>query len=214
MVRQHALMESLSANLHGFLHQIDGNMSRPNQKFLQDARIGLLRAGRPIVCQMARQLPNQRTEYTTRVKRLDEHLVTPGDFDQRIKEALPELWLPLIQDDTPIILDLSDIAKPLAKKMDYLATVRDPPRRTGCWSSTGAGMPLPCSPTGWTIRFVLLCAFGETAIYWGFIIIWGERYTPSRCTGRDSGFPSKPENWPSERQRRIAGRGWSSGGAR
>jgi hypothetical protein len=125
MVRQHALMESLSASLHGFLHQINGNLSRPDQKFLQDALIGLLRAGRPIVCQMARQLPNQRAEYTTRVKRLDAHLVNPGDFDQRIKETLPELWLPLIQEDTPIILDLSDLAKPLARKMDYLATVRD-----------------------------------------------------------------------------------------
>jgi len=30
-----------------------------------------------------------------------------------------------MQDDTPIVLDLSDIAKPFAKKMDYLATVRD-----------------------------------------------------------------------------------------
>jgi len=125
MVRQHALMESLSANLHGFLHQINGNVSRPDQKFLQDALIGLLRAGRPVVCQMARQLPDQRTTYTTRVKRLDEHLVNPSDFDPRVKEALPELWLPLIQEDTPVILDLSDIAKPLAKKMDYLATVRD-----------------------------------------------------------------------------------------
>ena len=86
MLRQHALMESLSASLHGFLHQINGNLSCPDQKFLQDALIGLLRAGRPIVCQMARQLPNQRAGYATRVKRLDEHLVTPGDFDQRIKE--------------------------------------------------------------------------------------------------------------------------------
>jgi len=125
MLRQHALMESLSASLHGFVHQINGNLSRPDQKFLQDAIIGLLRAGRPIVCQMARQLPDQRAEYTTRVKRLDEHLVNPGDFDSRIKEALPKLWLPLIQEDTPIILDLSDLAKPLARKMDYLATVRD-----------------------------------------------------------------------------------------
>ncbi|HUU19261.1 MAG TPA: transposase [Sedimentisphaerales bacterium] len=33
--------------------------------------------------------------------------------------------MPYSQDDTPIILDLSDLAKPLAKKMDYLATVRD-----------------------------------------------------------------------------------------
>jgi len=30
-----------------------------------------------------------------------------------------------MQDETPIILDLSDIAKPLARKMEYLATVRD-----------------------------------------------------------------------------------------
>ena len=42
-----------------------------------------------------------------------------------LAEALPAAWLPFIKDDTPIILDLSDIAKPFAKKMDYLATVRD-----------------------------------------------------------------------------------------
>jgi len=38
---------------------------------------------------------------------------------------LPQVWLGFVQDDTPIILDLSDIAKPLAKKMDYPAIVRD-----------------------------------------------------------------------------------------
>jgi len=31
----------------------------------------------------------------------------------------------MIRNETPIILDLSDLGKPLAKKMDYLATVRD-----------------------------------------------------------------------------------------
>ena len=74
---------------------------------------------------MARKLPNKRSKYLTRVKRLDEHLVSTDDFDERIKQALPDIWLPLINDDTPIILDLSDLGKPLAKKMDYLATVRD-----------------------------------------------------------------------------------------
>jgi len=34
-------------------------------------------------------------------------------------------WLPFIQDYTPIILDLSDIARPLEKRMHYLATLRD-----------------------------------------------------------------------------------------
>jgi len=125
MVRQHAVMESISANLHGFLHRINAHLTKPGKKFLRDALVGLIRAGRPIVCQMARHLPNQRVQYAMRVKRLDEHLVNPGDFDQRIKEALPGLWLSMIREDTPIIMDLSDLAKPLARKMDYLATVRD-----------------------------------------------------------------------------------------
>lgn len=52
-------------------------------------------------------------------------MVKGSNLDNNIKEVLPEVWLPYFQDDTPIILDLSDLAKPLAKKMDYLATVRD-----------------------------------------------------------------------------------------
>jgi len=44
-----------------------------------------------------------------------------GNFDHNVKETLPEVWLPYFQQDTPIILDLSDLAKRLAKKMDYLA---------------------------------------------------------------------------------------------
>ncbi len=38
---------------------------------------------------------------------------------------MPDLWLPLICQDTPIILNISDLANLLAKKMDCLATVRD-----------------------------------------------------------------------------------------
>jgi len=100
-------------------------LSVPDKKFLRDSLIGLLRCGRPIVCQMARQLPNQRTKFLSRLDRLEAHLLKDSDFDDRLKSALPQLWLPFIREDTPIILDLSDIAKPLARKMDYLATVRD-----------------------------------------------------------------------------------------
>ena len=97
----------------------------PDKKFLRDAVIGILRSGKPIVCQMARHLPNQRTKFLSRLDRLEAHLVKNNDFDNKVKSVLPEVWLPYVQDDTPIILDLSDIAKPYARKMDYLATVRD-----------------------------------------------------------------------------------------
>lgn len=130
MLKRRALMESISSNLHSFLKITANNLSVPDKKFLRDSLIGLLRCGRPIVCQMARQLPNQRTKFLSRLDRLEAHLLKDSDFDDRLKSALPQLWLPFIREDTPIILDLSDIAKPLARKMDYLATVRD--------SSTGS----------------------------------------------------------------------------
>ena len=129
-------------------------MSVPDKKFLRDGLIGLLRSGQPIVCQMAREAPNQGPKYTTspcsprclprravsgtagvaagcrtgaagRIKRLDLHLTAESDFDERIKQSIPNIWAPLVTDDTPLILDRSDLAKPLATQMDYLATVRD-----------------------------------------------------------------------------------------
>lgn len=136
MLKRKALMESLSSNLHTFLKKIAKNLSVPNKKFLRDGFIGLLRSGKPIVCQMARHLPNQQTKFLSRLDRLESHLGKDSKFNSNIKAQLPEFWLPFIQDGTPIILDLSDISKPFAKKMDYLATVRDSSSRqlvNGYW---------------------------------------------------------------------------------
>jgi hypothetical protein len=125
MLKRTALMESISSNLHSFLKKTGKNLSIPYKKFLRDSLIGLIRAGQPVVCKMARHLPNQQTRFISRLDRLDQHLVKDSAFDSQVEQTLPELWLPYIREDTPIILYLSDIAKPLAKMMDYLATVRD-----------------------------------------------------------------------------------------
>jgi hypothetical protein len=125
MLKRKALMESLSSNLHGFLKNITQNLSVPDKKFMRDSTIGLVRCSNPVVCQMARHLPNQRSKFLSRLDRLDAHLTKHSSFDDKLKSQLTQFWLPFIKDDTPIILDLSDIAKPFAKKMDYLATVRD-----------------------------------------------------------------------------------------
>jgi len=129
MLPPQALMEAVSANLNWFLQIIGENLTKPQKKFLRDGLLGLRRAGRPVVCRMARRLPDQGTEFLSRLRRLEGHLNGQDDLDGKVKAALPGLWLPLVRDDTAIILDLSDVAKPLAKKMDYLATVRD--GRTG-----------------------------------------------------------------------------------
>ena len=59
MVKTHALMESISTNLGDFLHVIDADLAPPQKKFLRDGLIGLLRAGRPVVCRMARKAAGQ-----------------------------------------------------------------------------------------------------------------------------------------------------------
>jgi hypothetical protein len=107
---------------------------------------------------MARHLPNQRTKFLSRLDRLEAHLVTDSDFDNKVEAALPQVWLGFVQDDTPIILDLSDIAKPLARKMDYLATVRDGSTGelvNGYWlvelyASLSRKNPVPVLVTGWS----------------------------------------------------------------
>jgi hypothetical protein len=118
-------MESLSTSVNDFLKVVSKNLSLPDKKFLRDGLIGLIRGGQPVVCRMARQLPDQHTKFLSRLDRVEAHLAADNDFDDEVKEALPGVWLPLIADETPLILDLSDLAKPLAKQMDYLATVRD-----------------------------------------------------------------------------------------
>jgi hypothetical protein len=108
MLKQRALMESISSNLQGFLKRIGNNLSVPDKKFLRDGLIGLLRCGRPVVCQMARHVPNQRTKFLSRLDRLEAHLVKDSDFDDKLKSASPQEWLPFVREDTPIILDRSD----------------------------------------------------------------------------------------------------------
>jgi len=70
MLKRRALMESISSNLHNFLEKIGKNLSVPDKKFLRDSTIGLIRCGKPIICQMARQLPNQRTKFLSRLDRV------------------------------------------------------------------------------------------------------------------------------------------------
>ena len=60
-----------------------------------------------------------------RHKRLLDQLKSPHwDHDALIRQYQKN-WAQRIQPDTPLILDLSDLAKPRAKKLKYVALVRD-----------------------------------------------------------------------------------------
>jgi len=61
MTRPQALMEAVAANLNWFLQHMGENLTKPQKKFLRDGLIGLLRAGRTVVCRMVRK-PSDRRE--------------------------------------------------------------------------------------------------------------------------------------------------------
>jgi len=67
-------MEAVSANLNWFLQPIGQNLTKPQKKFLRDGLVGLLRAGRPVVCRMARKLAVKHWSLTT----LREKLIKIG----------------------------------------------------------------------------------------------------------------------------------------
>ena len=81
MARPQALMEAVSANLNWFLQPIGENLTKPQKKFLRDGLVGLLRASRPVVCRMARKLPDRGTEFISRLRRLEGHLNRDEGFD-------------------------------------------------------------------------------------------------------------------------------------
>ena len=111
MLKRKALMESISSNLHAFLKKTGKNLSLPDKKFLRDSTIGLIRCGKPVVCQMARQLPNQRTKFLSRLDRLEAHLVNNNNFDNEIKSQLLKLrgFFALLRSHSTVPLQVQSI---------------------------------------------------------------------------------------------------------
>jgi len=99
-MRGQALMESISANLKWFLQPIGADSSKPQRKVLRDGLVGLLRAGRPVVCRMARKLPDRGTEFLSRMDRLAGHLNKADDLEQKVRAAPATADTVLSQDVT------------------------------------------------------------------------------------------------------------------
>ena len=82
-------------------------------------------SGSLIVTEFARWIHDDCSDIFYRLKRLLNHLISRhGDLTVMV-DSYRQMAAKHIQPDTPIIIDLTDLAKPRAKKMKYLAHVRD-----------------------------------------------------------------------------------------
>jgi hypothetical protein len=125
MVRQDFILCKTRNLLAAFLAPLMSRTDRPRQRFLRQSIGAILLAGTLIISDLARWIHDDCTDIFYRVKRLLNHLISPeGDLTAAVT-AYRQAMARQIEPDTPLIIDLTDLAKPRARKMKYLALVRD-----------------------------------------------------------------------------------------
>lgn len=109
--------------LDHFLGIFSPHFSRPVQKFIGEMVYGLQAHQDVKLSQIARAL-NEPASLKKTEERLSRHLKKEG-MGQVINEQIARHAASRIKEDTLIVIDPTDVRKPYAKKMPYLATVRD-----------------------------------------------------------------------------------------
>lgn len=100
-------------------------LDKTRQRFFLEATFGTLMSGSLVVAQWVRSLKDRCKCPFYCQKRLLNQLKS-SDWDSRkVLGEYQRRWGAKVEIDTPIILDLTDLAKPKARKMKYLAYVRD-----------------------------------------------------------------------------------------
>ena len=125
MLRKDLIISKTRNLLNEFMAPIMAKADKPRRKFLHQALGAILLSGSLIVSEFARWIHDDCSDIFYRLKRLLNHLVCPRADLQPMVQAYRQAMAQHIHPDTPIIIDLTDLAKPRAKKMKYLAYVRD-----------------------------------------------------------------------------------------
>jgi len=125
MLRKDFILCKTRDLLDEFTAPIITNADKARQKFLRQAVAAILLSGSLVVTEFARWIHDDCTDIFHRLKRLLNNLVSPHGSLTVMVNAYRQLVAKYIQPDIPIIIDLTDLAKPRARKMKYLALVRD-----------------------------------------------------------------------------------------
>jgi len=125
MLRKDLIISKTRNLLNEFMAPIMAQADKPRRKFLRQTLGAILLSGSLIVSEFARCIHDDCSDIFYRLKRLLNHLVSPRADLQPMLKAYRQAMAKHIHPDTPIIIDLTDLAKPRAKKMKYLAYVRD-----------------------------------------------------------------------------------------
>ncbi len=120
--------KSIAERFEAYVEAVGGRLYKPNRRFLKDALFGLLEGCSTLLSEIGRALEEPHELIQTE-KRLSRGLASSRYDDAAVEEDYLTLVAPLLRDERyprpTIAVDITDIAKPRARKMPYLATVHD-----------------------------------------------------------------------------------------
>jgi hypothetical protein len=99
------------------------HFSKPQSKFIEQMIYGI-QAGRDVKLSSIGRSLGEEISLKKTEERLSRHLGVKG-LGQRVNEVIGEHGSRKVHDDTLIVIDPTDICKPYARRMPYLARVRD-----------------------------------------------------------------------------------------
>ncbi len=106
-----------------FSGELSYGLPKVAERFVREMVYGIQASQSVVLTKVGRML-----EESVSIKKVEERLsrqLLRQGMGQKVQENLLEMASERVGEDTLLILDLSDIRKKYAKKMQYLATVRD-----------------------------------------------------------------------------------------
>jgi hypothetical protein len=137
------MIDSLQSKFNDYLAPYPKGIDKPRQKVLPEMMRGMLSSGSMLVAQSARQIDPESLETTER--RFLRTLATPHWDESNLWIAHLKEVAKQIEANTMVTVDITDLAKPSAQKMEALATVSDGSKKTltkGYWM-LGVNAALP-----------------------------------------------------------------------
>jgi len=113
----------MRAHLDDFSGRLSAGLSKPARRFVGEALYGIAARGSVRLSEIGRSL-EERIPLIKTETRLSRNLGRE-ELREHLGAAVLREGGPRIGKRTLLVLDLSDIAKPYAKKMEYLTRVRD-----------------------------------------------------------------------------------------
>jgi len=117
------LGQKLREQIHGFSGKLSSQFSVPKQRFVEEMVYGICAKEDVKLSAIARSLEEDVALIQTE-KRLSRNLDAEG-MDEQVTDAVVRLGSRRVHEDTLLVIDISDIAKPYARKMEHLGKVRD-----------------------------------------------------------------------------------------